>query len=159
MAETGIRSQGAGHMDILKRVIGAYLVLVAVAVAANWVITPLIDNSSGEYPIWRVLNWLMSPGVILALIVNFARKFSFRESADTGVTRAYIEVNMAFYASIVLGLWWFWNWFHSIFPDNEPDVVGLIHLEWWAFINPLMVITLGATGAYLWKSASNDDPA
>ena len=143
-------------MAVLKRLIGAYLALVSLAVAINWVITPLMDNSSGEYPIWVTLNWFMSLAVILALVVNFARKFGLREAGETGITRVYIEVNLAFYASIVLSLWWFWNWFHSMFPENEPDVVGLIHLEWWAFINPLMVITLGATGAYLWKSVSDD---
>ena len=143
-------------MAVLKRLIGAYLALVSLAVAINWVITPLMDNSSGEYPIWVTLNWFMSLAVILALVVNFARKFGLREAAEVGITRVYIEVNLAFYASIVLSLWWFWNWFHSMFPENEPDVVGLIHLEWWAFINPLMVITLGATGAYLWKSVSDD---
>ena len=146
-------------MDILKRVIGAYLFLVSFAIAVNWVITPLIDNSSGEYPIWIILNWFMALAVILVLIVNFARKFALEEPANTGITRIYLEVNLAFYATIVLTLWWFWNWFHSMFPDNEPDVVGLIHLEWWAFINPLMAITLGVTGAYLWKNASEDDPA
>ena len=146
-------------MDILKRLIGAYLILISLAVAINWVITPLIDNSSGEYPIWVALNWFMSPAVILALIVNFARKFDLEESVNAGITRAYLEINLAFYASIVLALWWFWNWFHSMFPENEPEVVGLIHLEWWAFINPLMVITLGATGAYLWKSASREGRA
>ena len=73
-----------------------------------------------------------------------------------GVTRAYLEVNLAFYASIVLALWWFWNWFYSLFPENEPEVFGLIHLEWWAFINPLMAPVLGATGFHLWRAAPDN---
>ncbi len=143
-------------MEILKRLIGIYLIVIALAVSLNWMVTPLIDNSSGDYPIWVALNWFMAPAVALALIVNVIRKLRLWGNEGAGITRAYLEVNLAFYASIVLTLWWFWNWFHSLFPENEPDVVGLIHLEWWAFINPLIVLVLLVTGFHLWKGARDN---
>ena len=145
-------------MDILKRLLSVFFLLVAAAVATHWVVTPLYDNSSGEYPVWVFLNWFMAVAVALALIVNAMRKFG-PQSGDSGgaITRQYIEVNLAFYTSIVLALWFYWNWFHSLFPANEPDIVGTIHLQWWAFINPLLVLVVGTTGARLWRDTSAND--
>ena len=48
-------------------------------------------------------------------------------------------------------IWFYWNALYTLFPENEPEVVFLIHLEWWAFINPLQVLVMGATGTYLWR--------
>ena len=145
-------------MEILKRLLSVFFLLVAAAVAVNWVATPLYHDGTADYWVWEAMNWPMAVAVALALIVNVWRKFG-PQSGDSGgsITRQYIEVNLAFYASIVLALWFYWNWFYSLFPDSEPEAVGLIHLQWWAFINPLVVLVVGATGAHLWRDAAADD--
>ena len=54
----------------------------------------------------------------------------------------------------MLALWYFWNWFASLNPGSEPDMVRLIHLEWWAFINPIGLLVYSYTGAHLWRTAA-----
>ena len=144
-------------MFVLKRVLAVYLLLIALVTGINWIATPLYHDGTSNYWIWETLNWFMAVAVIMVLVVNAVRKhcFSRGEEGDKTVTRDYLEINLAFAASIVLTLWYFWNWFASLNPGSEPDVVGLIHLEWWAFINPLGVLVYAYTGAYLWRSAAD----
>ena len=145
-------------MEILKRLLSLFFLLVAAAVAVNWVATPLYHDGTADYWVWEAMNWPMAVAVALALVANAMRKFGL-QSGDSGgaITREYLEVNLAFYASIVLALWFYWNWFYSLFPESEPEAVGLIHLQWWAFINPLVVLVLGATGARLWREVTAND--
>ena len=143
-------------MSILKRVAALYLIVVAAAAGVHWIITPLYDNSSGEYPVWVILNWFMASTVIVALDRNVRSKLALRDGdPEAPLTGRRIQVNLLFYATIVLTLWFFWNWFYGFFPNNEPDVVGLVHLEMWAFINPLFVLTIGVTGFSLWGEAED----
>ena len=139
----------------MKRLFSVFLVGLALAVAANWIATPLYHDGSADYPVWEILNWLMLVAVTIALIKNFCYKCSFdRQGSDGTITRRYLEVNLAFYASIVLALWYYWNFFASLLPDNESAVVGIIHLEMWAWVNPLFVLVSGVTGVRLWRDAS-----
>ena len=86
-------------MVILKRLIGVYLILIALAVSVNWIVTPLVDNSSGDYPIWVALNWFMAPAVTLALIVNVVRKFRLQGNER--------------------------RWRHESVPGSQPGVLRL----------------------------------
>ncbi len=142
-------------MIILKRLLAVFLALMALVVGVHWIASPLYDNSSGDYPVWVILNWPMALGVVIALVVNFTRKRDLASSgSDAPVTRKYLEANIAFYASLLLALWFYWNWFYSLFPDNEPAAVGQIHLMMWAFINPVLSVpVMGATGFHLWRDA------
>ena len=141
-------------MSAFKRVAAVYLIAVAAVAGIHWIITPLYDNSSGEYPVWVVLNWFMASTIIVALDRNFRGKLALRGTDfDAPLTGRRVQVNLLFYATIVLTLWFFWNWFFSFFPKNEPDLVGLIHLEMWTLINPLYVLTIAVTGFSLWQEA------
>ena len=141
-------------MSILKRVLAVFLMLTALAAGVNWIATPLYDNSSG-YPVWVILDWPIALGVVIVLVVNFLRKRDLDSNGSgASVTRKYLEVNIAFYASLLLTLWFYWNWFYSLFPDNEPDAVEQIHLMMWAFIIPVLSVpVMGATGFHLWRDA------
>ena len=142
-------------MVLLKRLAAIYLIAVALAVALNWLATPIYHDGSANYPIWEILNWFMAVSFPLMLLVNAWRRYDFsRRDRDRTVTREYLETNVALAASLVLNLWFFWNWFGALFPGAESEAVALVHLEWWAFINPLGALWHGFTGAYLWRSAS-----
>ena len=143
------------NLSALIRVLAAYLIAIAFAVAFNWIATPLYHDGSSNYWTWEILNWFMAAAVIIVLVVNSIRKRQLcrREEGSATISRDYLEVNLAFAASVVLTLWYFWNWFASLNPGSEPEVVGLIHLEWWAFINPLGVLLYAYTGAHLWRAA------
>ena len=143
-------------MSILKRVAAIYLIVVAAVVGAHWIIVPLYDNSSGEYPVWAFLNWFMVSTVIIALDRNIRAKLALRGvDPDAPLTGRRVQVNLLFYATIVLTLWYFWNWFYGFFPHNEPEVVGLVHLEMWTLISPLFVLTIGVTGFSLWQESGD----
>ena len=144
-------------MSAVNRILSIYLIAVAVSTGVNWIATPLYHDGSSNYWIWEVLNWFIAVAVILVLVVNAIRKRRLcrREEGSKAISRDYIEVNLAFAASVLLTLWYFWNWFAALNPGSEPEVVGLIHLEWWAFINPLGVLLYAYTGAHLWRSANS----
>jgi hypothetical protein len=61
-------------MSALKRILGIILVATAIVVGINWVTTPIHHDGSPQYPIWKVVNWFMAFSVLVALIVNIARK-------------------------------------------------------------------------------------
>lgn len=142
-------------MGILKRVLAVIHIVLAIAVGLNWIATPLYHDGSDSYPVWEFLNYFMAATVLVALIVNFLSKRALdREKSDGSLNRPYFEANLAFYASIVLALWYYWNFFGSLFPETESAAVGLIHLEMWTLINPLFVLTTGVTGFRLWRMAA-----
>ncbi len=142
-------------MGILKRVLAVIHIVLAIAVGLNWIATPLYHDGSDSYPVWEFLNYFMAAAVLVALIVNFLSKRALdREKSDGSLNRPYFEANLAFYASIVLALWYYWNFFGSLFPETESAAVGLIHLEMWTLINPLFVLTTGVTGFRLWRMAA-----
>ena len=143
-------------MSILKRIAAIYLIAVSALAGLHWIITPLYDNSSGDYPVWVILNWFMASTIIVALDRNIRSKLALRGSdPDAPLTGRRVQANLLFYATIVLTLWFFWNWFYGFFPQNEPDVVGLVHLEMWTLINPLFVLTIGVTGLSLWRETGD----
>ena len=144
-------------MLVLKRALSIYLIGIALVTSINWIATPLYHDGTANYWVWGILNWFMAVAVVIVLVTNTIRKHCFcrREEDKKTISRDYLEINLAFAASLVLTLWYFWNWFASLNPGSEPDVVGLVHLEWWAFINPLGVLVYAYTGAHLWLTASD----
>ena len=142
-------------MGILQRVLAVVHIVLAFAVGLNWIATPLYHDGSDSYPVWEFLNYFMAVAVLIALIVNFLSKRALdRDESDGSLTRRYFEVNLAFYASIVLVLWYYWNFFGSLFPETESAAVGLIHLEMWTLVDPLFVLVSGVTGFRLWRMAA-----
>ena len=115
---------------------------------------PSTTIAAANIPVWVILNWFMASTIIVALDRNIRGKLAlWGTDPDVPLTGRRVQVNLLFYATIVLTLWFFWNWFYGFFPQNEPDVVGLIHLEMWTLINPLFVLTIGVTGFNLWQEA------
>ena len=43
-------------MDMLKRVLGVFLVATGIAVALNLILTPVYHDGSAEYPVWKILS-------------------------------------------------------------------------------------------------------
>ena len=145
-------------MEIAKalanRLLAAYLILVAVAVFANWIATPLYHDGSSDYVVWELLNWFMAVAVVLALAVNLCRKIGLSQGEPDGpLTRRQVDANLSFYGSLVLTAWFLWNWFHSFLPENEPALVGEIHLAAWMWINPLFFLVCGVTGLHRLREA------
>ena len=143
-------------MSILHRLLGIYVVGVAAVVAVSLLATLIWSNGAGS-PIWPTVNWLQAIAIVIVLIVNVLRKRALdANGSDGSVTRDYLEVNLLFYVSIVVTVWFFWNWlFFGFFPDNEPaGAASDTHTLLWPFINALDIPLFGATGYHLWRKAS-----
>ena len=140
-------------MDIVKRIAAVYLVLAAAAVAAHFVFEPFYADAVDTGQVWNTLDWFMAAGVLITLIVCVARKIQLdRIGRDQSTTRDYLTVQVALYSSIVLTLWFFWNWFDNLLVDEASDVRSI----YWALIDPLFVLVVGRTGLHLWgRSAAS----
>ncbi len=147
----------------LKKLAGAYLIVVAVVVAVFFIINNVLAESFDFDVVttWYVLDVLMLIGLVVALIYNFAAKReATRPGDDEAVTRRYLEVNVLFYATVVVTILFLHNWFAllALGPDISLGTGGLDlnHQAWviWAVVDTLLPITLGITGCHLWCGAS-----
>ena len=88
-------------MTGLKRAAGAYMVLVALAVAVFFIINAFLLDSIDVPGIWYVLDVLMLVGLASALIFNYAHKREESESdLDGSVTRRYLDATALFYLTV-----------------------------------------------------------
>ena len=142
-------------MDGLKRLAGAYLIIVAVVVALFFIINPFFVDSIDVTSVWGVLDILMVIGLALALIFNCAKK---RESSgsDPGeaISRRYFEANLTFYLTAAVTILFLHNWF-SLLALGASSLDGN-HQAWviWAAVDTILPLVLGVTGCRLWREAS-----
>ena len=142
-------------MGGLKKLAGAYMVLVAVVVAVFFIISALLEDSLDVLSIWYVLDVLMLIGLALALIYNYSRKSAVdRGDSGEGISRGYLEANAAFFITAGVTILFLHNWFALL--ANGGDWLDGNHQAWviWAVIDTMLPIILGITGCHLWKNAS-----
>ena len=98
-------------MTGLKRAAGAYMVLVALAVAVFFIINAFLLDSIDVPGIWYVLDVLMLVGLASALIFNYANKREESESdLDWSVTRRYLDATALFYLTAAVTILFLHNW-------------------------------------------------
>ena len=141
----------------LKKLAGAYLIVVAVVVAVFFIINNVLAESFDFDVVttWYVLDVLMLIGLVVALIYNFAAKReATRPGDDEAVTRQYLEVNVLFYSTVVVTILFLHSWL-SLLALGSDSLDGN-HQAWviWAVVDTLLPITLGITGCHLWCGAS-----
>ena len=139
-------------MDIVKRLIGVYLMLTAIAVALLLAITPLIHDGSSDYPLWRILNWFMAAGIVIVLVANVSRWMK-RDPGETNAVE-YLRVTFAFYGAVVLTILFCWNWFWTLNPDSETGGAVTSHLIHFPMIDVLYAIIVFGVARRLWKPAA-----
>ena len=147
----GIEPPSVGGEDTVKRILAAYLVLTAVAVFLNLILTPVYHDGSAEYPTWKILNWFMAAGVLVSLASNFVRRRSLEsESARRGAgTLDHVYAAAAWYGAIVLTMLFFWEWFWTLNPDSETGDAVTSHLIYFPIVDSLFVVVALSTGNYL----------
>ena len=139
-------------MEGLQKLVGAYLVLVAVAVAAFFIINPFLTDTIEVGSVWDVLNILMV--VALGLGLLFACRAKRRVEAEQpgdGVSRGYLEANVIFFSVAAVTVLFLHNWF-SLLADGRDSLDGN-HQAWviWAAVDTALPIVLGVLGCRLWR--------
>ena len=141
-------------MEGIKKLLGAYLIGVAMVVAAWFIINSFFVNSFNVSDVWFVLDILMVIGLAVALVFNYDRKRreDSRSSGDS-ITRRYLENNVAFYLTAAVTIIFLHNWIAFLKLGLETDN----HQAWviWAFVDTLLPLVLGVTGCAMWKTSSD----
>ena len=142
----------------LKKLAGAYMIVLAVVVAVYFIINTVLGESIDDFDaqsVWYVVDVLMLIGLVLALVFNCARKRE-EDRSDSGgaVTRRYLEVNLAFYLTAAITILFLHNWL-SLLALGGDSLDGN-HQAWviWAFVDVMLPLTLGTTGCRLWCGES-----
>jgi hypothetical protein len=138
-------------MKALQRLLAVLFTAFAVVVTVQFVFSSFYQDAVDIGQVWNYVNYLMVLGVLAGLIVHYLRKHALCRPAES-LNREYLEVNIAFYVSVVLVLCFFWNWFDDL--TVGVDAQDMTHLLMWTFVNPLVVVISGHTGFHLWREAS-----
>ena len=137
-------------MDALRKPVGAYLVLVAIAVAVFFIINPWLDDSVEVADIWQILDYFMAAALVLGLLYGYLGKRAV--DAEEGVNRAYLEANVIFFAVAAVTVLFLHNWFSLLAGGSESldgnDQAWVI----WAFVDTALPLSLGVLGCRLWRS-------
>ena len=138
-------------MDLVKRVLAVFLVVIGIAAAALLIVTPLTHDGSPDYPVWKMLNWFMAAGVVIVLVVAFLRKH-VREG-DELIVAEYLRLNFVYYGAIALTMLFFWEWFWTLNPDSETGDAVTSHIIYFPIMDALFVALSLSVGRRLWREA------
>ena len=143
-------------MTKLKKPAGAYLVGVAVIVAAFFITNPLLAGLLEPAKVWAVLDILMLIGLLTALAFNYAAKRALEKAQelDDSVSRRNLEINIAFYLTAGVTILFLHNWF-SLLAQGAESLVGN-HQAWviWAAVDTMLPLVLGTTGCRIMREKS-----
>ena len=131
-------------MSYVLRVAAAYVVLVGVAVAVHFIITPLYHAGDAPFTAWHYMNWFIAAALLVTLGASYAgkRRIDGEGSADL---KRYLEVNTVFYGSVAAAIIYYWNWALSLSPGNVPDG------QFWSVLGAALPILMVVAGSRLWS--------
>ena len=143
-------------MTKLKKTAGAYLLGVAVIVAAFFITNPLLAGLLDPAKVWAVLDILMLIGLLTALAFNYAAKRTLEkgQELDDSMSRRNLEINIAFYLTAGVTILFLHNWF-SLLAQGPESLVGN-HQAWviWAAVDTMLPLVLGTTGCRIMREKS-----
>ena len=140
-------------MAVAKRLLAFFLVAIGIAVALNFILTPVYHDGAPQYPIWQVLNWFMVAAALVMLVVGFLRR---RDPGREDVSTVdYLRGSSAYYGAIVLTMLMLWEWYWTLNPASETGDAVTAHLIYFPVVNALFVVLALATGRYLWNDAGD----
>ena len=131
-----------------------YIGGMGLAYGFNLALTPAYHDNSPDYPIWRIMNDMAVPVVLVLLPLNIWRKFRLPGGGDAAVTREYLGTTIAFYAAIALIILFFWEWFWSLWPENEMgEAVVISHLIHYPAVDVLFSLLAIEAAIWLYREA------
>ena len=130
-------------MSYLIRVGGVYIVLVGVAIAVHFIITPFYHAGGAPFTLWHYMNWLIAPGVLIMLAASYVGKRRFDGEGSAELKR-YLEANGLFYGSVAAAIIYYWNWALTLSPNNVADG------QFWSVLGAALPILMVVAGLRLW---------
>lgn len=125
-------------METIKRIIGAFLILTAIAIVAQAVIP------GGRDDLWTYVNPLMAVSVLLVVAYGVWSGAWRTEGSEDAATRALSESRLVFFAALFFAYLFFLNWF------KELDEGGY---SWvWIVLNGTIPVLNVWTGIRLWTA-------
>ena len=138
-------------MNGIKRLVCVYMLATAVAVAVFFIVSTFLGGLVSVLIVWHVLDVMMLIGLATALAFNIHQKIHISvPDGNEAVTRAYLEANVTFYATLGVSLVFLYNWFRFI-NGSEGDVTNDII---WIIVDTMVPTALGVTGCRLWREGS-----
>lgn len=142
-------------MAVLKVLTALYLILIAAAVAVQFIAGLFYDPATegAADTVWTILNPLMVAGVVIVVLMALnAKRHRDADSDNRSIDRDYLEANVVFYFSIVLLLVLLWNWISTEWVD-PPGAISLL----WIFVDTTFPVLLGSVGVRLLRGDSAFD--
>lgn len=132
-------------MDVLRKPAAAYLMVSALAVLLHFWLSPFYPDSWDVGALWEVLDAIMAVGIVVTLAYTFSYKRGVNSDASDLV---HICAYTAFYATTVLAVLFFWNWFDEIASDGDQSQTNN---NYWVIINTMYIVLMGTVGCHLWR--------
>ena len=140
-------------MQLVTKIVAAYLVIVGLAVFLNLIATPLYHDGSPDYPTWKILNWFMAVAVLIILIVGFLRKRILDKAGEQGAsTLEHVRGSFVFYGGIVLAMLFFWEWFWTLNPDSETGEAVTSHVVYFPLVDSMLTVLAFIVGKRMWRA-------
>ena len=141
-------------MEVLKRVIGVVLILIAAIVAIHTVIEPVYHSGDTNSSAWYWINLLSAISIILGLIFGYIR---MSRAGDGLSGPEFVAANTIFYGFLFTAILFFWNWFGisgvgQDFTAVSADTRGLV----WIIFHAIHPLLSGAMGAHLLRSSASE---
>ena len=133
------------EMHTLQRILGAYTLMIALAVAVNFILTPFFFDDDSGYPIWDVLDYFMAVAIVIVFVASCLDMWRLCKAGEDADLKRYVSVNVAFFATSVLLLLFFSNW-----AAHLVDHTSLEDWTVWAIIDAILPPIVGAGGLRLW---------
>ena len=144
-------------MEMFKRIVGAFLVILGVAVAVHTIAEPLYHASTEARPygpLWDILNPFMAVGLVLGALFAHLRSRGVDGDGGGPVTREFLVAKTLFYGFLFVGILFFWNWFNlrsPAFTAVGPETVSLV----WIIVDATLPLLSVAMGLSLLKSGGD----
>lgn len=120
-------------MVMLNKVLSVALGAVAAFVVFHFVGMGLYEDTLDLRTVCSIAYALSAPAILVALAVNYRRG------------------GMYWWGSALLTIWFYSHWL--VFLKTPLEETEVHHMVLWSFIEPLIILVLGATSAHLWKGS------
>ena len=143
-------------MALLKKGLGILLILSGLAAMVLLMVTPLFHDGSPDYPAWRALNMVMAVMVVVVMAIACTWKYRLhRSQPGSATTLDIVRVNAVFLGTIVLTMWFFWEWFWTLNPESETGDAVTSHLIYFPLVDALYVVITLTIGGRLCCDCGN----